>query len=164
MSVKDQIAMSENLFEDLISNEYIQKEYKDKIFTEYAENYMTEGVAMKMDKLRVPVTKDIVDAAMNCVDEKNQAKILFANCSIYDAEDLQQKFSKLGEEYADLVDRTRRHDVILSATPEHYLLAEYLKKIGYITSKEEIKTKYDAALELERDKTQKFLKLRVKKV
>lgn len=164
MSVKDQIAMSENLFEDLISNEYIQKEYKDKIFTEYAESYMTEGVAMKMAMLRLPVTKDIVDVAMNCVDEKNQAKILFANCSIYDAEDLQQKFSELGEEYADLVDRTRRHDVILSATPEHYLLAEYLKKIGYITSKEEIKTKYDAALELERDKTQKFLKLRVKKV
>lgn len=96
MSVKDQIAMSENLFEDLISNEYIQKEYKDKIFTEYAESYMTEGVAMKMAMLRLPVTKDIVDVAMNCVDEKNQAKILFANCSIYDAEDLQQKFSELG--------------------------------------------------------------------
>lgn len=70
MSVKDQIAMSENLFEDLISNEYIQKEYKDKIFTEYAESYMTEGVAMKMAMLRLPVTKDIVDVAMNCVDER----------------------------------------------------------------------------------------------
>ena len=154
--------MSESLFEDLISNEYIQKEYKDKIFTEYAESYMTEGVAMKMDMLRLPVTKDIVDVAMNCVDEKNQVKILLLNYNVYNAEDLQQKFSELDGEYADLADRTRRHDVLISATPEHYLLAEYLKKIGYITSKEEIKTKYDAALE--RKNTQKFLRLRVKKV
>mgnify|MGYP004535018979 CR=1 FL=1 len=163
MSIRDSIAMSDSLFESLMNSERIQKEYKDELFTEYAENYMTEGVAMKIVTSKFPVTKDIVEVALKCVDQRNQAKILFANCGVYDAENLQQKFDELGGKYADLGDRTRRHDVILSATPEHYVLAEYLEKIGYITSKEEkIETKYDAALE--REETEKFLKLRVKKV
>lgn len=163
MSEKDSIAMSCSLFESLINSERIQKKYKDELFSEYAENYMTEGVAMKMAALKLPVTKDIVDVAMNCVEQKEQAEILFANCGIYDADDFPRKFCELGGEYADLADRTRRHSVRLSATPEHYLLAEYLEKIGYITSKEEkTETQYDPVLE--REKTQKFLKLRVKKV
>lgn len=121
MSEKDSIAMSCSLFESLINSERIQKKYKDELFSEYAENYMTEGVAMKMAALKLPVTKDIVDVAMNCVEQKEQAEILFANCGIYDADDFPRKFCELGGEYADLADRTRRHSVRLSATPEHYL-------------------------------------------
>lgn len=109
------------------------------------------------------LTKEIVDIAMNCVDQKNKAEILFTNIDVYGADDLPRKFNELGGQYADLVDRTKRHEVLLSATQEHYLLAEYLEKIGYITSKEEkTETQFDPALE--RKKTQKFLKLRVKKV
>ena len=89
--------------------------------------------------------------------------ILFTNIDVYGVDDLPQKFNELGGEYADLADRTKRHEVLLSATQEHYLLAEYLEKIGYITSKEEkTETQYDP--DLEKEKTQKFLKLRVKKV
>ena len=50
----------------------------------------------------------------------------------------------------------------MPATLKYYSLAEYLKNIGYITSVEEkIEKQYDAALE--KEKTQKFLKLRIKK-
>ena len=139
------------------------KKYKDELFTEYAENYMTEGVATKMSTLKLPVTKDIVDTAMNCVDQKDKAGILLTNIDVYSADDLSRRLSELGGKYADLANRTKRHEVLLSATQEHYLLAEYLEKIGYITSKEEkTETQFDPALE--REKVQKFLKLRVKKV
>ena len=148
MATKNSIPISDSLFESLMLSESIQKEYKDELFIEYAESYMTAGVATKMVVLKLPVTKEIVDIAMNCVDQKNKAEILFTN---------------IDGQYADLVDRTKRHEVLLSATQEHYLLAEYLEKIGYITSKEEkTETQFDPALE--RKKTQKFLKLRVKKV
>ena len=163
MSEKDSIAMSCSLFESLINSECIQKKYKDELFSEYAENYMTEGVAMKMAALKLPVTKEILDTAMNCVDQKGKAGILFTNIDVYGAGDLPRKFSELGGKYAELADRTKRHEVLLSATQEHYFLAEYLEKIGYITSKEEkTEPQYDPVLE--REKTQKFLKLRVKKV
>lgn len=163
MATKNSIPISDSLFESLMLSESIQKEYKDELFTEYAESYMTAGVATKMAVLKLSVTKEIVDIAMNCVDQKNKAEILFANIDVYGADDLPRKFNELGGQYADLVDRTKRHEVLLSATQEHYLLAEYLEKIGYITSKEEkTETQFDPALE--REKTQKFLKLRVKKV
>ena len=163
MATKNSIPISDSLFESLMLSESIQKEYKDELFIEYAESYMTAGVATKMVVLKLPVTKEIVDIAMNCVDQKNKAEILFTNIDVYGADDLPRKFNELGGQYADLVDRTKRHEVLLSATQEHYLLAEYLEKIGYITSKEEkTETQFDPALE--RKKTQKFLKLRVKKV
>lgn len=163
MATKNSITMSDSLFECLMLNEHILKKYKDELFTEYAENYMTEGVATKMSTLKLPVTKDIVDTAMNCVDQKDKAGILFTNIDVYSADDLSRRLSELGGKYADLANRTKRHEVLLSATQEHYLLAEYLEKIGYITSKEEkTETQFDPALE--REKVQKFLKLRVKKV
>lgn len=163
MATKNSIIMSDSLFERLMLSERIQKKNKDELFTEYAERYMTEGVATKMTALKLPVTKKIVNIAMNCVDQKDKVGILFTNIDVYGVDDLPQKFNELGGEYADLADRTKRHEVLLSATQEHYLLAEYLEKIGYITSKEEkTETQYDPALE--KEKTQKFLKLRVKKV
>lgn len=163
MATKNSITMSDGLFESLMISKHIQKKYKDELFTEYAESHMTESVATKMAALKLPVTKNIVDTAMNCVEQKDKAEILFENIEAYGADDLPRKFDELGGKYADLVDRTKRHEVLLPATPEDYLLAEYLEKIGYITSKEEkIEKQYDTVLE--KEKTQKFLKLRIKKV
>lgn len=98
MSVENDITMSDDLFERLISSEHIHKEYKDKLFAEYAESHMTKKVARNMDTLKLPITKDIVDVAMECVDQEEQAKILRENCGVYDAEELQQKFSELEEQ------------------------------------------------------------------
>lgn len=133
-----------------------------RVFAEYAESCMTAGVAMKMAALKLPVTKDIADAAMDCVGQQDKSEILFANIGVYGAGELPRKFNELGGIYANLADRTKRHEVLLPATLEYYSLAEYLKNIGYITSVEEkIEKQYDAALE--KEKTQKFLKLRIKK-
>lgn len=162
MAVKNSITMSGDLFESLMLSEHIQKEYKDELFAEYAESCMTAGVAMKMAALKLPVTKDIADAAMDCVGQQDKSEILFANIGVYGAGGLPRKFNELGGIYANLADRTKRHEVLLPATLEYYSLAEYLKNIGYITSVEEkIEKQYDAALE--KEKTQKFLKLRIKK-
>ena len=162
MAVKNSITMSGDLFESLMLSEHIQKEYKDELFVEYAESRMTAGVAMKISALKLPVTKDIVDTAMNCVDQQDKAEILFVNIGVYGAGELPRKFNELGGIYVNLADRTKRHEVLLPATLEYYSLAEYLKNIGYITSVEEkIEKQYDTALE--KEKTQKFLKLRIKK-
>lgn len=162
MAVKNSITMSGDLFESLMLSEHIQKEYKDELFVEYAESRMTAGVAMKISALKLPVTKDIVDTAMNCVDQQDKAEILFANIGVYGAGELPRKFNELGGIYVNLADRTKRHEVLLPATLEYYSLAEYLKNIGYITSVEEkIEKQYDTALE--KEKTQKFLKIRIKK-
>lgn len=162
MAVKNSITMSDDLFESLMLSEHIQKEYKDELFAEYAESRMTAGVAMKIFALKLPVTKDIVDTAMNCVGQQDKAEILLANIGVYGAGELPRKFNELGGIYVNLADRTKRHEVLLPATLEYYSLAEYLKNIGYITSVEEkIEKQYDAALE--KEKTQKFLKLRIKK-
>ena len=119
MAVKNSITMSGDLFESLMLSEHIQKEYKDELFVEYAESRMTAGVAMKISALKLPVTKDIVDTAMNCVDQQDKAEILFANIGVYGAGELPRKFNELGGIYVNLADRTKRHEVLLPATLEY---------------------------------------------
>ena len=108
MATKNSIPISDSLFESLMLSESIQKEYKDELFIEYAESYMTAGVATKMVVLKLPVTKEIVDIAMNCVDQKNKAEILFTNIDVYGADDLPRKFNELGGQYADLDRKSTR--------------------------------------------------------
>lgn len=114
MAVKNSITMSGDLFESLMLSEHIQKEYKDELFTEYAESCMTAGVAMKMAALKLPVTKDIADAAMDCVGQQDKSEILFANIGVYGAGELPRKFNELGGIYANLADRTKRHESLLA--------------------------------------------------
>lgn len=54
--------------------------------------------------------------------------------SLLDADDFEVCFSELGEIYAPLAERTRRHDVSIEFSDKHALLADRLKEIDYITS------------------------------
>lgn len=163
MAEKDSIAMSDSLFENLICSERFQKQYKDELFTEYAVQYMTEKVALYMGALSLPITEEIFNAAWNCVNKEQLSKLLFEHCTILGADELEERFKELGGKYAELADRSKRHEVSLFLTPQNIKLAEHLEKIGYITSKDERTEKiYDAALEQE--KTYRMLRLRIKQV
>lgn len=163
MDLRNSISMPIDLFERLMFSDGFRQEHKSQLFTEYAENCMTEKIALQMNTLHLPITKDILYAAWNCVDQGKHGQLLLENCTILDADELEQRFEEIGGIYAELADRTRRHEATLSAIPQHKLLAEHLQAVGYITSWEEKNEKfYDPVLE--KEMSRKFLKLRIKQV
>lgn len=163
MELKENIPMSGNLLERLLFSKCFSVKNKNQLFTEYAENYMTEKIAEQMKELNMPVTKDIFNIAWGCIGEKKREGLLLDNCTLFDADKLERYFGELGGPYAELADRTRRHDVNLPVTDRNKALATHLRKLEYITSDDEKDEKFfDDASGCE--KTRKVLKMRIKQV
>ena len=163
MELKENIPMSGNLLERLLFSKCFSVKNKNQLFTEYAENYMTEKIAEQMKELNMPVTKYIFNIAWGCIGEKKREGLLLDNCTLFDADELERYFGELGGPYAELADRTRRHDVNLPVTDRNKALATHLRKLEYITSDDEKDEKFfDDASGCE--KTRKVLKMRIKQV
>ena len=162
MELKENIPMSGNLLERLLFSKCFSVKNKNQLFTEYAENYMTEKIAEQMKELNMPVTKDIFNIAWNCIGEKKREGLLLDNCILFDADELERYFGELGGPYAELADHTRRHDVNLSVTDRNRALVKHLQKLEYITSEEKDEKFFDDASGGE--KTRKVLKMRIKQV
>lgn len=163
MSLSDSIPMTSSLLEQLVFNDDFAVNNRHQVFCDYAESYMTEKIAMQMKVHDLPVSKDIFEAAWNCTAQEDHIELLLDYCTILNAEDLEQYFAELSAPYSELSDRSRRHEVSLPVKDKNKALAEYLKKIGYLTNWDEKTEKYfDAATECE--KTRKVLKLRIKQV
>lgn len=162
MSLHEGIPMTSDLLEKLLASS-LQQEYKSKLFSAYAEDYMTKKIALQMYTLHMPVTKGIFAEAWNCVDEREQEQLLLENCTVLDAVELAQKFKEMGGNYTALADRTKRREINLSATPQHIQLAKHLQTIGYITSWEEKEEKTFGSV-LEKETSRKLLKLRIRQI
>lgn len=163
MSLRDSIPMTSSLLEQLIFNDDFDADNRIQVFSDYAENYMTDTIAMQMRSHDLPVTKDIFVAAWNCTAGENHVELLLDYCTLLNADELEQYFAEIRNPYSELSDRSRRHEVNLSITDKHKAMAEYLKKIEYLTNWEEKEEKYvDPAADCE--KTRKILKLRIKQV
>lgn len=163
MSLSDSIPMTSSLLEQLVFNDDFAVNNRHQVFCDYAESYMTEKIAMQMKTHNLPVSKDIFEAAWNCTAQEDHIELMLDYCTILNAEELEQYFAELRAPYSELSDRSRRHEVSLPVKDKNKALAEYLKKIGYLTNWDEKTEKYfDAATECE--KTRKVLKLRIKQV
>ena len=67
MELKTSISMTTGLFEGLICSRSLKSEYRVRLFSEYGKNYMTEKVALHMNELQLPITKDIFNVAWSHV-------------------------------------------------------------------------------------------------
>lgn len=163
MSLSDSIPMTSSLLEQLVFDADFDTDNRCQVFCDYAESYMTEKIAMQMKSRDLPVSKDIFVAAWNCTTEEKHVELLLDYCTMLNTDELEQYFTELKAPYLGLSDRSRRHEVRLSINDKNKALAEYLKKIGYLTNWEEKDEKYfDAAADCE--KIRKVLKLRIKQV
>lgn len=163
MSSSNSIPMTSSLLEQLVFNDDFAVNNRHQLFCDYAESYMTEKIAMQMKAHNLPVSKDIFEAAWNCTAQEDHIELLLDYCTILNASELKQYFTELRGPYSELSEQSRRHEVILPITDKNKALAEYLKKIGYLTNWEEKDKKYfDVATN--REQIRKVLKLRVKQV
>ena len=157
MNVRDEIQMSSYLLKELIFNDEFNPEYKTVLFKDYARDYMTAQVALKMNTMKMPVTNEIFAAAWKCISVYDRENLLLDYCEVLSAAGLQRYFTSIGEEYADLADRSRSHDVWIHKSVRTVVVASHLKNIQYITS-------FKAESRKVRTITHHELKLRVKKI
>ena len=163
MMLRETISMTSNLFERLILSADFEKENRNKIFSDYAETYITETVVRCIKSLSLPMTKNIFNSAWNSIDEQKRKELLLDYYKLLDADELQQRFEELGNDYEQFAKRAYRHDVSLPLTTKNEDFAKYLERIGYITSYS-IKEEKEFDMKTRKMKEQKVLKLRIKKV
>ena len=163
MMLRETIPMTSNLFERLILSADFEKENRNKIFSDYAETYITETVVRCIKSLSLPMTKNIFNSAWNSIDEQKRKELLLDYYKLLDADELQQRFEELGNDYEQFAKRAYRHDVSLPLTTKNEDFAKYLERIGYITSYS-IKEEKEFDMKTRKMKEQKVLKLRIKKV
>lgn len=158
MQAMEEIHITQDLFEQLVLNNQFQKKYKDELFTKYTVRYMTATLAKKMKVLGVPVTKAVFESAWSAGSAKEDCEeLLLDYYELFDADELEGYFAKIGGVYEKLAQRNQAREVRIPKTDKTYALAEYLKKIGYITSYKEDSQKVGT-------ETHHELKLRVKKI
>lgn len=157
MKVRDEIQMSSYLLKELILNDEFNPGYKKVLFKEYARDYMTAQVALKMKTMKMPVTNAIFAAAWKCISVYDRENLLLDYCEVLSADELERYFASIGENYADLADRSRAHDVWIYDSERTVVLAKHLKDIQYITSFKVDSREVGTV-------TQHKLKLRVKKI
>ena len=109
------------------------------------------------------MTKNIFNSAWNSIDEQKRKELLLDYYKLLDADELQQRFEELGNDYEQFAKRAYRHDVSLPLTTKNEDFAKYLERIGYITSYS-IKEEKEFDMKTRKMKEQKVLKLRIKKV
>lgn len=158
MQIKNEVVIEQNLFEQLILSNQFQKQYEEELFAEYGKRYMTSKLATQMKVLELPVTKEIFESAWNLISSKgDREELLLEYCKLLNADELEEYFDKLGGVYKGLAQRNRAREVRIPKTDKTLVLAEYLRKIGYITSFKEDTRKSGT-------ETHHELKLRVKRI
>lgn len=128
------IPLEKDVFESLIISMQTDNAFKESIIKNHGVKLMSKAVAEHICSMRIPITKDIFDAAWDVLDTGKKKMLMIDHLSLLNADDFEMCFSTLGEPYQEFTDRSRRHNVTLSDSEEHRALAKRLQQVDYITS------------------------------
>ena len=128
------VPLEKDVFESLVISMQTDNAFKESIIKNHGVKLMSKAVAEHICSMRIPITKDIFDAAWDVLDAGTKKKLMLDHLSLLNAADLETCFSALGEPYQEFTDRSRRHNVTLSDSEEHRALAKRLQQVDYITS------------------------------
>lgn len=132
----EQIKMSSQLLIDLLTNRSLEDSTKTKLFDLFAVNNMSEDIVEYIVTERISITRSCLETAWKYSNVNQKDRLFRDNFELLNSDDLEKYFADLGEKYKGFADRVFRHEVELKESKENIRLAEYLKKIKYITSYE----------------------------
>jgi hypothetical protein len=153
--------MTDIQIRQLIESDGLDDEEKVFLIDEMSDG-IDINVAQIIYVLSCPVKKEIWDAAWKFFDKEQKIEVLTKQFNLYTLDELEQKVTELGGKYADLADRTRRHDVKLSMSDMNYKFSEVLQKKGYLSSVTIGSEKIQDNITYE-NKVEKFIVCRVRK-
>lgn len=149
LSMIEIISLEKTVFEDLILSGPEDKLFKEKIIKVYGVDLMSKEIAEHVYTFSLLIDNSVFEAAWKILDTQQKKILLFSYLDILQANDFEKYFKELEKPYQELADRSRRHNVTLSKSKEHMLLAKRLLFIDYITSYDDsgyVIRKYDHTL------------------
>lgn len=132
----EQIKMSSQLLVDLLTNRSLEDSTKTKLFDLFAESNMSGDIVDYVINNKIRITKEFLALARQYSDETQKDRLFRTYFELLNADDLEKYFAELDKKYKGFSNRTIRHEVELEESMENIRLAEYLKKVKYITSYE----------------------------
>lgn len=155
----EKIDMSKNLFEELLNNQFFDYKNKEILCNLFAEKYMSIDIINCILQSQFKITKSCFVSAWAKADIIYKEKLFLEYFELLDTKDFEKYFFELGEKYVGFVDRSHRYRVDLLMNEKNLKLADYLEKIGYITS-----YKFFDKKKRETDKNIKVIRCTIKKI
>ncbi len=134
MSINDQIDIDSTILETLVFDQRFDRSNAQRLLDDYGAEYMTTKIARNLNMLRINLDINLFDAAWNLLDIKEKERLMLDHLDLLNADKFESCFSELGGQYAELSDRSRRHEVSLLDTQMNWSLVRRLKEVEYITS------------------------------
>nr|WP_288348089.1 hypothetical protein [uncultured Anaerostipes sp.] len=157
----EQIKMSSQLLNDLLTNQSIDNSVKVRLVDLFAENNMSEDIIDYIITKKIRITKACFEVAWTYANINQKGKMFRRNLELLNCDDLEKYFADLDGEYTEFANRGSRHVVVLGESTENIRLAKYLEKVQYITSyRIEESNKFDKVSKTY--EKQKVIKYRIK--
>lgn len=126
--------------EDIFNNLLEETGRTDKVFCQkivnyYGKNFMNENLIRAIFNMNITLTKDLFKIVFDEIDNKLKLTLLVRHLDLFNADELEKIFSKMDDEYKELSNREKRHDIHLPINSENERLCIYLQKINYISNK-----------------------------
>lgn len=126
--------------EDVFSNLLEETGRTDKVFCQkivnyYGRNFMNEYLKKVIFNTGITLTKDLFKIVFDKIDNKRKLTLLVRHLDLFNADELENLFSKMDDEYKELSNREKRRDIHLPINSENERLCIYLQKIKYISNK-----------------------------
>lgn len=160
--IVDELELDETHIEQLIISNQASLKLKEGLLKKYGVQHMSHAIAYYLVRNSIAIDVSIFREAWALLDLQERFDLMMRYMSLLDADDFEVCFSELGEVYAPLAERTRRHDVSIEFSDKHSMLADRLKEIDYITSQKIQELPNNNPLRHQPDK--KEIVLRVKQV
>lgn len=134
MSINDQIDMNSTLLETLVFDQRFERSNAQQLIDDYGTEYMTTKMARNLSTLRITLNMNLFDAAWALLDINEKERLMLEYLDLLNADKFEICFSELGGQYAELSDRSRRHEVSLTDSQDNLKLVHRLDETEYITS------------------------------
>ena len=107
---------------------------KEKLASCITVDKVNFDLALVISNITCNVSKDIVEAAWDILEEEKRYQLLLNHIDVYKDYELALKFKELNHVYHGLADRDRRHKVNLHYDEYNYNLMKKLYERDYLTS------------------------------
>lgn len=126
--------IDEDIFNNLMAK--TDKVFCQKIVNYYGKDYINKNLIIAIFNMNITLTKDLFKIIFDKISNELKLALLVRHLDLFNADELEKIFSKMDDEYKELSNREKRHNIYLPINDENKRLGDYLYKIGYISNED----------------------------
>lgn len=128
--------IDEDIFNNLLKETgKTDKAFCQKIVNYYGKDYINKNLIIAIFNMNITLTKDLFKIIFDKISNELKLALLVRHLDLFNADELENLFSKMDDKYKVLSNREKRRDIHLPINSENERLCIYLQKINYISNK-----------------------------